>query len=81
MVPTVLLEAREMEHRLELAKLEMTIVTLREALEQAGVDPPVKEGAELMQMWRDCRAVISTASDFVGRLGSAREMLQEEPWR
>jgi hypothetical protein len=30
-------------------------------------------------MWRDCRHVISTASEFVTRLGTAKELLAD--WR
>jgi hypothetical protein len=74
-VPVALLEARAMDHRLELAKLEMKIVRYREVMEEHGIEPPDPEGEELLRMWRDCRAVISTASEFVARLGSAKELL------
>jgi hypothetical protein len=81
MIPETLLEAREMEHRLECARLQMQILVYREALLQAGVTPPDKEGQELLEMWQDCRAVISTANEFVAKLGSAKELLKGEGWR
>lgn len=77
MVPVELLEARVEELRCELAKREMVIVRYRQALKDAGVDPPDLEGADLLQMWQDCRAVISTASEFVTRLGSSKELLDD----
>jgi hypothetical protein len=75
LVPVELLEARVNEYRLELAKREMQLVRYRLALEAHGIDPPDAEGADLVEMWRDCRAVISTASEFTMRLGTAKELL------
>jgi len=76
-VPTELLEARVQEYRIELAKKDMQLVRYRLLLEQYGIEPPDSEGAELVQMYRDCRAVISTASEFVKDLGSARELMDD----
>ena len=77
LVPVELLEARVEEYRLELAKRDMVIVRYRQALEAAGVEPPDLEGEDLLQLWRDCRAVISTASEFVTRLGTSKELLAD----
>jgi hypothetical protein len=74
-VPAALYEAREHEHREELAKLRMQLVAYREKLVEHGIEPPDKDGEELLAMWRRCRAVISSASDFVASLGSAKELL------
>ena len=70
-----LLEARVEEYRLELAKREMQLVRYRLVLEQHGIDPPDADGEELLEMWRDCRHVISTASQFVMNLGASKELL------
>lgn len=74
-VPVELFEARVEELRMEQVKLQMQLVRYRDALEQAGIEPPDATGAELLAMWRDCRTVISTASEFVMRLGSSKELL------
>jgi hypothetical protein len=75
LLPAATLEAVEHEHRVELAKLRMLLVRYRQVMEEHGITPPDVEGEELLRMWRDCRAVISTASEFVANLGSAKELL------
>lgn len=75
-VPAELVEAQDHEHRMEVARLQMQLVRYREALEEAGIEPPDSEAAELLAMWRECRAVISTASEFVAYLGTAKELLR-----
>lgn len=79
LIPGELLDAKELEHRLELAKAHMLVVRYREILEEHGIAPPDMSGDELLQMWRDCSTVISTASDFVARLGTAKELLRDSP--
>lgn len=74
-VPVELLEARVEEDRLELAKLRMQLVRYRLALEANGIEPPDMDGADLLAMWQDCRHVMSTASEFVMKLGPAKELL------
>jgi hypothetical protein len=80
-VPAALLEAKELEHRVELAKARMLLICYRQALEENGIEPPDPSGDDLLQMWRDASAVISSASDFVARLGTAKELLSETTWR
>ncbi len=67
--------AMRAEHRRELAKLRMQLIAYRQALEAHGIEPPDHDDDDLMEMWRDCRAVISTASHFAANLRSARELL------
>ena len=67
--------AMRAEHREELAKLHMRIVAYRQALEQHGIEPPDHDDDELLAMWRNSQAVISTASHFVATLGTAKELL------
>jgi hypothetical protein len=74
-VPVELFEARVEECRLELAKREMQLVRYRLALIEHGIEPPDADGEELLRMWQECRYVISTASQFVMRLGSQKELL------
>jgi hypothetical protein len=74
-VPNELLEARVHEHRQEVARLRMQLVLYREKLVEHGIEPPDRDDEELMLMWRNCRAVISSASHFVASLGSAKELL------
>jgi hypothetical protein len=74
-IPVELYEARVLEHRLELAKRDMQLIRYRQVLIENGIEPPDAEGEELLQMWRDCRHVISTASQFVMKLGSAKELM------
>lgn len=76
LVPLETLEAKDLEHRVELAKAHMLLMRYREALLEAGIEPPDHSGEELLQMWRDCAAVISTASEFVTTLGTRKELLQ-----
>lgn len=76
-VPVALLEAQAEEHRLELAKLRMQLVRYRGELEAHGIDPPDMDGADLIEMWRDCRHVMTTASQFVMKLGTSKELLVE----
>jgi len=73
-------EALHCHYRAELGKVAMQVVVYRAALEDAGLVPPDKDGEELLAMWRDAAAVISTASEFVHRLGTSRELLDSE-WR
>jgi len=80
-IDSQVLDAKETEHRVELAKLKMQLVLYRSTLEEHGIEPPNHDGAELLQMWRDSAAVISTASEFVIRLGSSKELISATPWR
>lgn len=79
-VPLEMLEGKEFEHRAELAKAQMQLVLYRQALVENGIEPPDRTGQELLAMWRDCTAVIWTASEFVGHLGSSKELLSL-PWQ
>jgi len=76
-----MLEAKELEHRAELAKLKMQLTLYRSTLEEHGIEPPDRDGADLLQMWRDSAAVISTASAFVAQLGTSKELIGSAPWR
>jgi len=62
-------------YRSEVGKLKMQLLLYREALLEAGVEPPDKSADDLLQMYRSCSLVISTASEVVGQLGSAKELL------
>jgi hypothetical protein len=74
-VPVELFEARIEEYRVEVAKRDMQLVRYRMALEENGIEPPDMDGAELLEMWRDCRHVMTTASQFVMKLGTSKELL------
>lgn len=74
-VPIQVIEAMQAEHREEVAKLTMRIVTYRKALEDAGIEPPDHDEDALLSMWQTARAVVTTASHFVSELGSAKELL------
>jgi hypothetical protein len=76
-VPTEALEAMELEHRGEIAKLRMQLVIYRERLMEHGIEPPDRDSDELLDLYRRCSAVISTASEFAASLGSAKELLQD----
>lgn len=76
-VPVEALEAATLEHRRELAKVRMQLVIYRDTLELNGIDPPDKDGAELLELYRRMSAVISTASEVVAVLGPAKELLQD----
>ena len=76
-VPAELLEAKTEEFRIELAKRDMQLVRYRLCLEQHGIEPPDADGEELLRMWQDCRTVITTASQFMIRLGSSKELLMD----
>jgi len=70
-----IVETMIQEHRVELAKMELQLALYRGALEEAGIEPPDRAGAELLQMWRDASAVVRTTADFTARLGSAKELI------
>lgn len=76
LIPVEALEAMRQEHRLELAKLRMQVIRYRELLIDNNIEPPDYDDEELLEMWRGCRAVISTASHFVANLRSAQELLK-----
>ena len=69
------IEAMSATHRIEMAKKAMQVALYREALEEAGIDPPDQDGDDLLELVRNCNAVISTASEFVHYLGTSKEML------
>jgi hypothetical protein len=64
-------------HRIEVARQRILLTRYRLLLEEHGIEPPDDEGADLLQMWRDCRTVIQTANEFVMKLGSSAEMLKD----
>lgn len=70
-----MIEAKELEHRVEVNRLKAKLALYRMALEDAGIQPPDGEAADVVQLWRDTAAVIDTTSTFVERLGSAKELI------
>lgn len=74
-LPREVVEAMRSEHRKDLARLKMQVILYRRALQENGIEPPDRDDDELLEMWNDCRAVISTANHFVAQLRSAKELL------
>jgi hypothetical protein len=72
-----LLEAQQLEHQQETAKLTMQLILYRQLLIDNGIEPPDQSGEDLLQMWKECRHVISTANQFVMKLGSSKELLAQ----
>lgn len=68
-------EAVHATYRETMARMQMQLIVYRQTLIDHGIEPPDNTGEELMEMYHDCRAVITTASEFVGRLRSAKELL------
>lgn len=71
----LLIQTQAVEHRLEMAKMEMQLVRYRKVLIKNGIEPPDASGEELLAMWEDCRHVMTTASQFVMKLGTSKELL------
>ena len=67
------------EARAELNKLACLVAEQRLMLEAAGIEPPSREGAGLVQLCRSSAALVRSSADFVQGLGSARELL-EDSW-
>lgn len=59
----------------EIAKLKMQVLRYREALVDAGIEPPDAEGKDLLDMWNACKAVVGAAHDCVAQLGTSKELL------
>lgn len=64
-----------MAYRAELGKMGMRLAVYAEALDAAGVPLPNPSDGDLLAMWRDAAAVIDTASMFVDRLGTSKELI------
>jgi len=63
--------------KLERGKMVMQLLLYRKALEDAGIEPPDEEGAELLRLWRDSQAVMTAAAELLKTLGSSAEMLDD----
>lgn len=70
-----IVESIETRHRADVGKLAIKLALYQEALEREGIEAPDPDGAELLKFWRDCASVVSTASDFVSELGTAKELI------
>lgn len=68
-------EAMRHEHRLEVGRLRMQLLLYRDALVQAGLEPPDRDGEELLAMLEAARGVLAAAGGFVAGLASAKELL------
>jgi len=66
-------------YRSEIARLKMQLVLYRKVLLDNGIEPPDREGEDLLDMVRECGTVVSTASAFVQHLGTAKELLYGWP--
>ena len=73
-----IVEAMQTAHRAELGKLGMQLALYRATLEDHGVEPPDKDGEDLLRLWRNAATVVTTASEFVTDLGSAKELLDPQ---
>ena len=69
-------EAMQMNHRAEVAKLALQLVQYRTLLEEHGIEPPDNTGADLLKMWRRCMKLVSHATIFAHQLGSEKELLE-----
>lgn len=69
--------ALEMQRRDDLSRERMRTLLYLQALRDAGIEPPDADDNELLQLWQDARAVVSTASEFVHHLGTAKELLEQ----
>ncbi len=67
-------EAVALAYRGEVAKLKMQLVVYRQALLDAGIEPPDRDGEELLELVRRCNAVVTSASEVIHHLGSAKEL-------
>jgi hypothetical protein len=74
-VPRGLYESAVAQHKRELAERDMRLVRYRLLLEEHGISPPDTSSDELLEMWQGCRHVMTTASQFVMKLGTQKEML------
>lgn len=72
-----IVDALHLAHRAENMQLAMRVAVYRSLLEQHGIEPPDDEAEDFLQMARDAAAVISTASEFVSRLGTSKELLAD----
>lgn len=72
-----LLEAMELQHRAEINKLAMKVALYRRLLEEHGIEPPDASGEDLLDMWRRCMGIVAHTHDFVHRLGSSKELLEQ----
>lgn len=64
----------------EIAKLKMQLAVYRGCLVEHGIEPPDREGQELLEMWQSCKRVIAAAQSCVAQLGTSKELLAER-WR
>lgn len=78
-VPVEALIALQAEHQLEIAKLMVRLLRYRALLEEHGITAPESGEAELLEMWRRCRAVVKAAHECVAMLGPGKELL-EDSW-
>lgn len=74
-----MIEAAELDHRLELAKARMQLFLYRQTLYEHGIEPPDRSGEDLLEMWAACRDVIRAAQLCVANMGTSMELLQD--WR
>lgn len=70
-----IVQGLEQAHRVEIGKLGMKIAVLAAALEDGGLAVPDPDAVELLRMWRTAAGVVSTASEFVAELGTAKELI------
>jgi hypothetical protein len=74
-----IVEALQTECRLEVGVMRMQLVRYAAALEEHGIPVADADTAELLTMWRDAAAVVDTASEFVVKLGTAKELIFPMP--
>ena len=73
----IVMEAIHLAHRAETVKLGMQVARYRALLEENGIEPPDDEAEDFLQLARDAATVIETASQFVTRLGTSKELLAD----
>jgi hypothetical protein len=69
-----LVESVHCAYREEVAQLKMQLVLYRRALVGAGIEPPDRSGEDLLELVRCCNAVVTTTSEVIHHLGSAKEL-------
>ena len=71
-----IIEAMELSHREDVGRLAMEIALYRAKLEEFGIEPPNRSGADLLTMWKRCMQMIHHATTFAHELGSEKELLE-----
>ena len=71
-------DALKAEHREEVGKLAMQLALYRDVIVDAGLEPPDRDGEDLLRLWQTTAEVMVAVAELIHVYGTSKEMILQQ---